>query len=169
MDSTTMQRWTCAAGGTSLQKLLISTWEICIWCHHQPQTNGERQTFFPRRGQVSFLVEKVICAPSYKKIGGRQVTIICIWLAALSFIWHTPRNQTLNVLGAVYTYPNQQTNRRTICCNSDTLVPASKNLLHATGRCRHQIAEEEFISKLFWKWKRTSTFFIVIYWRHLCL
>jgi hypothetical protein len=27
---------------------------------------------------------------------------------------------------------------------------ASKKLLHATGRCRHQIAEEEFISKLFW-------------------
>jgi hypothetical protein len=30
------------------------------------------------------------------------------------------------------------------------LTPASKKLLDATGRCRHQIAEEEFISKLFW-------------------
>jgi hypothetical protein len=43
---------------------------------------------------------------------------------------------------------------KTGICNNNTYITIttvfSKKLLHATGRCRHQIAEEEFISKLFW-------------------
>jgi hypothetical protein len=38
------------------------------------------------------------------------------------------------------------------------LTQASKKLLHATGRCRHQILEEEFISNYFGNEKENTHF-----------